>query len=104
MNRTYQVEIWPKGAFSLTDESGFLGEASKVLISGTANRAAAAKVLEERKTADQQLQSADWKNTEKVKRLNTEKVTQNSPSWKWILLLLILGAGVLYGFRRFYKR
>lgn len=104
MNHTYQVEIWPKGAFSLTDESGFLGEASKVLISGTANRGYAAKVLKERSTVDQELQRVDWEDTAKVKHLNAEKVTQNSPSWKWILAVLVSGVFAVYGLRRFYKR
>ncbi|WP_316839124.1 hypothetical protein [Pedobacter gandavensis] len=101
---SYAVEIWPKGSFSFDNESGFSGEATKVLISGKQDKLISGALKLEGKTLTKELRSVEEKATERLNTQKREKLIQNSPSWKYILALFVLTALAFYWLRRhFFK-
>lgn len=96
---SYAVEIWPKGSFSFDNESGFSGEATKVLISGKQDKLTSRALKLEGKTVTKEFQLLEGQATEKLKILKGEKLIQNSPSWKWMLVLLVVAGAAVYWWR-----
>ena len=95
----YSLEIWPKGIFSFSQEKGFIGEAEKILLSGTGIQHATLQLQQNEE--QQEITSNDSGLTQVA--LETTSLEQNekesTASWKWTLViglvLLVLIAGVL---------
>ena len=83
----YSLEIWPKGPFSFSREKGFIGEAEKVLLSGTGVQTSV-KQLQQK----QEEQEVITKDSGLIKAASattsleqTEK--ESTPSWKWMIVM-----------------
>ncbi|MEJ5961355.1 hypothetical protein [Pedobacter immunditicola] len=100
----YSLEIWPKGIFSFSQEKGFIGEANKVLLSGTGSHISMMQLQQ-----NEELQVATANNsglTQAVSETTSldEAEKASTPSWKWVivlgLVLLVVIACVLVFFAR----
>lgn len=89
-NHTYSIELWPKGVFTYSAQQGFVGEASKVLISGnkTENKQTNRSMQSLEKDHGQLTLSAN----ERLKLNVNEKHsnTKSQVSWKLLLVGLLI--------------
>jgi len=89
-NLQYSIQIWPKGTVSFSSESGFAGEAEKILIKG---KAAAGKIGSSLSTKQQHHQSNQQgvlRQKDKDVQHHKSKVFKSAPEWKWHLVGLML--------------
>lgn len=93
----YRVEIWPMGKFSYSIDSGFVGQAQQVLISGAVTKKL--KVLNETALMGQEAKVYSSKNELKssVNSLNKEVIRPSAPKLLVPILLLIGLVVVYYG-------
>ena len=104
-NLQYSIQIWPRGTVSFSPETGFAGEAEKILIKG---KAAVGKVASSLNTVEQHHQS----NQQVVLRQKAKdvlhqmsKVVKSSPAWKWQLAgLIVLAFASWFVYRKLSKR
>lgn len=89
----YSVEIWPKGNFSFSSDSGFFGAANKVLMKGDMNRRTTGNTVTNLQKTNKKWQAREAQESEKLNAKNTKKAIQNSPSWN-LTVVLLLGIGV----------
>jgi hypothetical protein len=89
-NHDYEIQIWPKGAFTFSKDKGFTGQAAQIRIKGKSGRlmsgGAVSRKLEQSKEG---LLLSDQQS--KLKVTGKKEVSkQTSPSWKAILISVLL--------------
>ena len=89
-NHQYEVQIWPKGAFSFSPDKGFTGEAGQVLIRGSTQESMESAGVSRVEEKDKGRMAVNIDQQEKVVADHSDKVKETSPSWKWLLAALIL--------------
>ena len=89
-SQDYEIQIWPKGTFSLSEDKGFIGQAEQIRIKGKSGRlmngGLTSRKLEQSKES---LLLADQQSKLKVTN-KKEASKQTSPSWKVILISALL--------------
>lgn len=88
-NLKYMVELWPKGNFVFSPQSGFKGEASKILISGSASNVSLGGSLMDRHDQGQEKAKTVLKKKIDNKAKNVVAKTNRSVSWKWIIAVIV---------------
>ena len=87
-----KIEIWPKGRFDLSSETGFSGQAEKVLIykkkkSGRRNIEKKAETTLQTKVSDR---SQSQMKTKDFVQKDMEKKSAPASAWYWLLILIPL--------------
>jgi len=100
VTQNYEVQIWPKGSFSFSEDLGFVGEAEAVRIKK--NTQSLAKRVEmisnlEKKKETEVLQNRKIKK-EQIK--HEQEMKENTPSWKWIIASFILMAALIWWIKK----
>lgn len=98
-NKSYTVQLWPKGSFTFSPEYGFSGEAEKVLLTGNAETGSSYVNQRSHQMSDKG--KIDVQSHQKGKMITDEReITKtSSPSWKWVvagLVLLLALFGIAY--------
>jgi hypothetical protein len=95
-NHNYEIQIWPKGTFSLSEDKGFIGQAERIQVKGKSGRLTnggiTSRKLEQSKEG---LLLADQQSKLKVTG-KKELSKQTSPSWKVTLISALLILGVVW--------
>lgn len=103
LDKTYLLQIWPKGEFSFSPEGVFKGQAEKLMLSTYVKQSAAALTLKDSlskvKNEQHNMQQLDTLDKTKVKKKTRTEVPA---FWLMIGLLMLLAIG-LTGFW-FYKK
>lgn len=84
----FEVQVWPKGQFTWSEESGFKGEAEKILIKGNAKSRAEKMSSSSSETHDQRKMETLHHTQSKERLAQRTKVKTSSLSWKGMLLLI----------------
>lgn len=93
----YQIMIWPKGKIVFSADSGFRGEAERVLISGKKTAYGTAAAALQKKEQDTGKIALHTSGRKAVNSATTTLSTAPIPWWKWALALAgLLGLLVLY--------
>lgn len=88
----YSVQIWPKGNFSFSTDSGFMGEAKHILMTGKMNISANNR---QSLIVDRQNENKLVTNTAqnvKIKTVKQQLVKKAAQTYKWIIGIMIVAA------------
>lgn len=89
-NHDYEIQIWPKGTFSFSEDKGFIGQAEQIRMKGKSGRlmngGITSRKLEQSKEG---LLLADQESKLKVTG-KKEQSKQTSPSWKVTVISALL--------------
>lgn len=100
----YSLEIWPKGIFSFSQEKGFVGEAEKMLLTGTGVQTSMMQLQQSQEQQEARINNSGLTRAA-LETTNLEEAEEESTvSLKWTvvmgLVLLVVIAGVLVMMRR----
>lgn len=95
----YSLEIWPKGVFSFSQDKGFVGEAEKLMVTGTGVQTSVMQLQQNLELQDGTTNNSGLTKSG-VETTNMEQVAkESSPSWKWMMVmgvvLLVVIAGLV---------
>lgn len=95
-NHDYEIQIWPKGTFSLSEDKGFIGQAEQIRIKGKSGSLRSGGITSRKlEQSKEGLLLADQQSKLKVTgRKQLSK--QTSPSWKVTLISALLILGVVW--------
>jgi hypothetical protein len=95
-DKVYTIQFWPKGRFSFSTEHGFVGEADKVIVNAYTKEGSVTSAQKHSEEAS----SAQWKDvlkqTQDKKDLEKQHIVKTSVSWKWILILALCVAVIIF--------
>lgn len=103
-NSRYQVLLWPKGQFSFNTETGFVGEAEKLMIEGNVSSlktSMASKISKESEETGAELNASE---RESSTTKDTGKLRSTSVSWKWVLVTGLIAVMLIAWLYRKFKR
>ena len=89
-NQDYTIQLWPKGRFSYSAETGFTGEADKVLISGRSNKGSSSSRMVHAEESDQGKTEIQTNLKEGASSSQKDKLKKSSVSWKVVLAFTVL--------------
>lgn len=89
----YRIQFWPKGNFSYSPETGFVGQADSVKVSGTSKVGSSASSTKLATEKDQGTLKLNAQRQRKEVLDSSAKQRSSSPSWK--ILLPIVAAAIL---------
>ena len=94
-NQDYTIQLWPKGRFSYSAETGFSGEADKILITGKSKSGSSSLATVDSEESDQGKTEIQTNLKEGTSSSQKDKLKKSSVSWKVVLAFtaLILIAG-----------
>ena len=90
------VQIWPKGRFRFSTESGFEGEAEKLVLNGNFRKTAAGFMAKDSTVKVQNQLKAEISGKKEKKMENKHTVKTEKPAfWVMIGLVVVIGLGLL---------
>ena len=94
-NQDYTIQLWPKGRFSYSAETGFTGEADKILITGKSKSGSSSLAKVDSEESDQGKTEIQTNLKAGTSSSQKDKLKKSSVSWKVVLAFtaLILVAG-----------
>jgi hypothetical protein len=89
----YRIQLWPKGSFSYSPETGFVGQADSVKVSGTVKLGSSESSTTLSTERDQG--SVKLNAQHQRKDILKSSATQRSSSPSWKIILPIVGVAIL---------
>lgn len=92
----YAIELWPRGVFTYSAESGFRGEAEKIKLIGDSKRNNVLSRSTQSEQHDQGSSTAEQKQQSNVQKDQLQKTSKTVVSWKVILTGVVVAALVAW--------
>ena len=89
-NQDYTIQLWPKGRFSYSAETGFSGEADKILITGKSKSGSSSLATVDSEESDQGKTEIQTNLKAGTSSSQKDKLKKSSVSLKVILVLTVL--------------
>lgn len=86
----YTIQLWPKGRFSYSAETGFTGEADKVLITGKSKMGSSSSAIVHTEESDKGKKEIQTNLKEGTSSSQKDKLKKSSVSWKVVLAFTAL--------------
>ena len=89
-NQDYTIQLWPKGRFSYSAETGFAGEADKIMIRGKSKKGSSSSKMVRTEESDQGKTEIQTNLKEGASSSQKDKLKKSSVSWKVVLAFTVL--------------
>lgn len=99
MNHDYKIQFWPKGVFTFSAESGFVGEADSILISGRNRDRFSYSGMTRFEERDVGKLEGKFKQRAQLVSNQQAKIKTGSVSWLWVFAGLLAAGFWLWRYK-----